>query len=244
MLLENLVRLDSQTRKEKVFCLNSGNCGSKYLVSLLKANGAHGCFHEKIPDFDNIGVNYYLNNKISYYERFVLWRTRRDIYIESSNRLFSLAKPIQQIFPRAKFLHLHREGRAALTSIVNKTLFPDLFRNSDRLRYRSMLAGPPNIDAFARACHYWANYNQRIYDDILELDHRSIKFDDMIMGEISEIEDILGLKLNVKLIGPVNEKKDIKRTDFDNYHYENWDHVWKATFESICGKTNRLLGYE
>lgn len=233
--------------ENKVFCLNAGGCGSKYLIHLLKANKIDRCYHEKAPDLDRSGVQYFLSGKYEWVIKGLLLLTRNRVYLESSNRLFSLAPLLKSVFPNSKFIHLHRNGIDSVRSNVNKTLWPDVMQCATRLRYASHLAGNPALSPFERTCHYWANINERISEDLDDMqddDVFSLTFDDLIQGRLDDLESFLGHPLSVKSIEPVNTKADLKAESEKVVEGLNdWPAEWRRSFVKICGPIQSKLGY-
>ena len=107
-------------QQTRFFCLNSGGCGSTYLIRLLADNFWNGVYHEKTPDFNEIGVLHYENPLNVHRLASLLRYTRWDVFLEASNRLFSLAIPLHKAFPGARFIHLHRDGRQAVCSTLSR----------------------------------------------------------------------------------------------------------------------------
>ena len=234
-------QLQDQNR-EIFFVLSSGSCGSAYLVELLKANGIAEVYHEKKPDFDVEGVQYYLDASNAEALEIAVKSTRATVWLESSNRLFAMTPVLKKVFPGAKFIHLHRDPKGIIKSTVNKTIWPDWF-NSDRLRYSSRLAGDKSLTPFERTCHYWNNINRRILTDIASTSHMHLTFADLTAGKLEELEAFLGVELKTKTIPAVNTKDDIKREEEVYGSYENWSPEWQAAFDTICGPTEKELGY-
>lgn len=226
----------------RFFCLNSGSCGSKYLVELLAANGYGSCFHEKFPDLDDQGVSYYLDGQEFALSRWIIRLTRHRVFLESSNRLFSMTEILSEEFPSAGFIHLYRDGRDFVNSGLNKTIWPDVM-HGPRLRYSSRLAGPADAGSFERACWYWRNYNERIADDLQGRYALRLKFEDLIAGRIGELADFLNCPLSLATIPPVNTKQDKKLAVKRYESADDWPADFHATFDRVCGDTMRRLGY-
>ena len=137
----------------RFFCLNSGCCGSTYLIRLLDDNGWKGVWHEKNPDFNAVGVAHFDHPMNERRLASLLRYTRWDVFLEANNRLFSLARPLHRAFPGARFMHLHRDGREAVRSALSR---PDVDRYlRTNIRFQGKLAGPRNASPLERFCHYW-----------------------------------------------------------------------------------------
>lgn len=226
----------------RYFCLNSGACGSKYLVELLAANGFDGCFHEKFPDLDEPGVQHYLDGAEFPMARRVLQLTRHRVFLESNNRLFAMASVLSEEFPGARFIHLYRNGRDHVNSGMNKTIWPEVM-SSPRLRYASRLAGAPDAPPFERACWYWRNYNERIADDLEGRDFMRLKFEDLTAGQIGPLEDFIGRPIPRSSIPPVNTKDSRKLAENRYDSPDDWPAEFHSTFDRVCGATMQRLGY-
>jgi len=240
--------LHNNRRENKYFCLNSGSCGSKYLVHLLRENGIDRCYHEKAPDLDRTGVKYFLTGSYEWVIKGLLLLTRNQIHFESSNRLFSLAPPLKKVFPESNFIHLHRNGIDSVRSNVNKTLWPEMMETATRLRYASRLAGSSSLSPFERTCHYWANINERILNDLKAMRSESVvslRFDDLIRGNLSGLEAFLGRHLKTRTMDPANTKKNLKSEEAKVIgDFKQWPSDWKKAFLRICGPVQHRLGYE
>ena len=228
----------------RVFCQNSGACGSTYVVRLLEANGLPGVFHEKQPDLLKLGLDFY-EQEIPWLRLVSLLRyTRHDINFEASNRLFSLSRPLADAFPGARFIFLHRDGTETIRSVLSKPNVEQYFK--DDIRFQGTLAGDPELDLFTRACLHWSNMNRRIHEDLQYLDLTqnidapTLRFENLIEGNIQPLEDALQTSLPVKTCQPANQSQAKGSKKFPAY--AEWNRVQKETFQNICGETMGLLG--
>lgn len=230
----------------KIFCQNIGGCGSAYIVALFKSNGCKDCYHEKSPSLYSEGLNWHINpnkkNKQSIIGK--LKKTRESVFLESNNRLYSLTTLINESFPNCKFIHLHRDARNQVASILDSPLLNKKLKchlNGKNRFY--LLSGEEGESNLERVCHYWCNINDKIYND-LELispnDKMSLKFEDLINGNTEELENFTKIKFNVKKINPVNNKKSklcvVKP-------FDQWEKEEKEAFWKICENTMKKLNY-
>ena len=248
--------LDRETiLRRRLFCQNSGACGSTYIVRLLQENGVEKSFHEKTPDLYELGLQHYelsIRSKIesvksrSMENRLVrlLRYTRHDVDFEANNRLFSLSQELAAAFPNLGFIHLHRDGTEAVRSAMSKPDVASYLRN-DR-RFQGGLAGDHGLDPFSRFCQHWANMNLRIADDIDAsvakhgCDFVQLRFEDLVAGAVAPIEEILGTKLRLTTCSPVNVGKVKTTGKFPKY--SDWTSEQKVTFDQICGTAMSRLG--
>ena len=230
--------------RTRIFCQNSGACGSTYIVRLLEANGLRGVFHEKQPDLLKLGLDFY-EREMPWLRLISLLRyTRHDINFEASNRLFSLSRPLADAFPGARFIFLHRDGIETIRSVLSKPNVAQYFRED--VRFRGTLAGDHNLDIFSRACHHWSNMNRRIHEDLQyldltqQIDAPTLRFENLIDGNIQPLEDALQTTLRIKTCAPANQSKPSGQLRFPAY--TEWTRIQKKTFQTICGETMALLG--
>ncbi|MEM6531508.1 MAG: hypothetical protein AAF654_02735 [Myxococcota bacterium] len=224
--------------RNPVFGLCAGGCGSAYLVELLRANGLNGVFHEKKPDLRDEGLAYYRGDLALETAKALLRQTRWRVRIEVSNRLFSLAEPLSQAFAGARFIHLHRDGWDSVRSIWSNPRVEEIFAQDLRFQTLGEYSGG---DVFPAVCRYWRNINARIADDLEGRLSVSIKFDDLIAGQLHSLENFLGLRLAVRSIDPVNIKTDLRKNR--RPEFADWSPAEQQTFWVECGETMTRLGY-
>lgn len=232
-------------KRPRVFCQNSGGCGSTYLIRLLEANRIPGVFHERDPDLNRIGLQHYHWPLSTDRLKTLLRYTRHDVYLEANNRLFSLSRELAAAFPNADFIHLHRDGTEAVRSALSKPAVSRYLATNPR--FAGQLAGPSRATPFVRFCHYWANVNRRIERDLQQVQSETgrrvvrLKFEDLIAGRSLEpLEDLLGRPLRQRTRGVVNAGRVGSRGRFPAY--SDWTKSQRAQFESICGPVMASLG--
>lgn len=230
--------------RERVFCQNSGACGSTYIVKLLNENGVQGAFHEKTPDLMQIGRQHYEQPiPVSKLVRMLRY-TRHDVFFEANNRLFSLSREVARSFPNAKFMFLHRDGTDYVRSAMSKPNLESYFAKS--IGFRGSIAGNSDLDPFTRFCHFWTNLNRRIFDDLQSVvlasgrEFGMLRFEDLVEGKIQVLEELIGQELKKKTRPPVNVRPTRSNGKFPNY--DNWTSEQKRTFGEICGPVMSLLG--
>jgi hypothetical protein len=241
--IEGSDRILEETYRDKIiyFCVNSGSCGSKYIVNLLRSNGLNNSYHEKKPDFNYLGIRYHLSRDHLSSDCLVLMMrlTRGNVFFESSNRLFSLIPIIKKSFPKAKFIFLHRDGRDSVCSALNVGNVDAYFRYN--FRFSSGLCGPSHSDSFSKACQHWAYVNNVIYRDLQGIeanDYIFLPFEKLIKGELKILEEFMGIELRTKRIAPVNVGRKKRSSSSLDWREEDKDRFWH-----ICGGTMKRLGY-
>ena len=221
--------------KERYFCQNSGACGSHYIVDLLTDNGVEKVFHEKEPDFNEIGVQHYEHALPQARLVRALRYTRHNAFFEANNRLFSLSHQLADAFPNAAFIHLFRHPASAVRSAMSK---PDVQQYlKTNVRFAGSLAGPPESTPLSRFCFYWRNMNQRILDDLQSLQRGGKRvlwlcFEDMIDGNIGQLERFMHRDLSQKKRDPSHVGAVRKAGKFESI--EQWNEADRQQLEEIC----------
>ncbi len=236
--------LDQEVINQKrIFCQNSGACGSTYVVKLLNENRFEHVFHEKTPDLNWVGLRHYESPlPVSRLVR-VLRYTRHDTFFEANNRLFSLSQEIATAFPNAQFIHLHRDGTQAVRSAMSKPGVQAYLH--ENIRFKGSLAGPHHCEPFIRLCHHWANMNKRIFDDLELVSHQSdqqpisLRFENLVNGRVNQLEEIVGQSLQQKTCQPANIGRVCGAGKFPEYR--DWKPAQKSAFDEICGPVMSLL---
>lgn len=224
-----------------VFCLCVGGCGSKYLVHLLTQNGLPGCVHEQAPTLDRLGVDYFQGRVARAQAAERIAQTRQDLKFEASNRLFSLADPIQDAFPDSRFIFLFRDGRESVRSIWSNPKIAEIMEQKYRFRQISRPPEHRELSTLEKVCLYWANINERILNDLQGKPHMLLSFEDLIAGKLGALETFLDHPLPLRDLAAQNEKPDIhgnRRPPFDAWAPEE-----QLAFDRICGRAMTMLGY-
>ncbi len=230
-------------RRPRVFCQNSGACGSTYVVRLLQTNGIERAFHEKTPDLNLVGLQHYEQpmgeNRLVRMLRY----TRHDADFEANNRLFSLTRELAVAFPNSKYIHLHRDGTEAVRSAMSK---PEVKKYlASNVRFAGALAGDHSLPPFDRFCHYWANVNRRIHNDLQYVQNHGyqvvqLRFENLIAGRVDPVETLLDRQLVKSTCEPANTGRVGQQGQYPSYR--QWDSGQKRTFERVCGPVMAMLG--
>ena len=234
---------DSELRTQRrFFCQNSGACGSHYIVDLLIENGIERVFHEKEPDLNEIGLHHYESSLSHASLVRALRYTRHNVFFEANNRLFSLSTELASAFPGAAFIHLFRHPANAVRSAMSKPNVEQYLRSN--LRFAGNLTGSSELRPLERFCYYWANVNQRIFDDLTQLERSGkqvmwLNFDDLGAGNISNLELFIGHGLETRTRSPSHVGAVRKEGKFDTF--ANWSEEDQSSLQKICLPLYRKL---
>ena len=187
-----------------VFILGSGRCGTFLMSKLLEGVGELEAHHEYL--FENIlksAVLYRMkaiksedvSSILTTTHRPAIHYTEAKFWVDSSNALPWIVKPLYEMFPNARFIHLIRDGRKVVSSFYNK--FSEVVYD-DRcvsivnhwLENPQTLQEPPpekkywrpfpvkgepffdefkKWDRFQRLCYYWQDVNLSIRNSLEEI---------------------------------------------------------------------------
>ena len=228
--------------QSRCFCQNSGACGSHYIVDLLSENGLEKVFHEKAPDFNELGVAHYDSPLPKTRLVRALRYTRHNVNFEANNRLFSLSLELAEAFENASFIHLFRHPASAVRSAMSKPNVEDYLKND--VRFQGSLAGSLGQNPLHRFCQYWHNMNRRILDDLTTLRSAGkqvmwLSFEDLIAGETSQLEQFIGCELSQKVRAPSHV--GALRSDGKFESFEQWQPADKEMLEEICTPLHEQL---
>ena len=220
----------------RIFCQNSGACGSSYIVQLLVDNRFEKTYHERQPDLLQLGLQHFEGQVPRSRLIRILRYTRHDVRFEANNRMFSLSRELSDAFPDTRFIHLLRHPVDAVRSAMSRPGVEQYLATSPR--FRGSLAGPKSASPFERFCWHWANMNRRIMADLNDVEHATgrprlvLRFEDLIAGRVESLEQFLGRPLSVRRRPPVNQSP--VRTAGKFPEYSQWTKRQRAQFDHIC----------
>lgn len=240
--------------KEVFFILGLGRSGTDFLANLLNQGENVAVFHEPAyEDFQAIVQAHKSEIKATEYIKNF---RKKYIYCKNKDRKFKIYGEVNSVlryhvialkefFPKAKFLHLIRDGRDVVRSFMARGHY-----TGDSIGHHSI---KPRIDdpyyqkwedftRFEKLCWLWMDSNNRIAPFI----ENHIKFEDML-GDYSyfhsNIESYLNIKIGKSLWSEyVSKPSNITKIQILP-HWEEWDIEQTESFNRICGETMRKYGY-
>ncbi len=236
----------------KFFVVALGRSGTTFLADLL--DRAPGCavFHEARGDWPALSRAFANPETAHEYlagarERLVAARIRSSgcaIYGEVNSYLrYHVPALIERWDPT--ILHLFRDGRAVVRSVMNRPTFTPEDRSTVNLMPRRedpWAAEFPQFDRFAKVCWYWASTNR----DLLDWDLARARFEDVTASYEAFSEQVLeplGLDVSREIweerVG--RPKNASKSNHFPAW--EDWSSRQQEQFERICGPVMARLGY-
>ncbi len=85
--------------------------------------------------------------------------------------------------------------------------------------------------------------NQRIIDDLKGIDHLSLRFQDLISGNVEALENYCGVSFQTKTTAPANTKDELKLPQKRYQSFSDFPTDNIKQFEDICGSVQKALGY-
>lgn len=164
---------------------------------------------------------------------------KRDV-LEANVYLEPFLERLQKASPPSEcvFMHLHRDAREVVRSILNRGWYaaPIDYRRRD-----DTWPAWPVLNQFERACWYWRWTNERLWP----LQHR-LSFERMVSDQeylTSSLND-LGIVVH-PLLAHEEFAKRLNAGTVDEFPcYGDWPEAWQVAFEAICGPMQQLLGYD
>tara|TARA_B100000900_G_scaffold399251_1_gene401578 strand:- start:2203 stop:3021 length:819 start_codon:yes stop_codon:yes gene_type:complete len=112
-----------------IFIVSSGRSGSQMMEKLIKNFNNVEIHHEYLCNIiQPLATRYVMGladkkkvkEKINQTYANSIGLTKKDFWIDSSNKISWLIEPLIEVFPDAKFIHLIRDGRRVTSSYFNK----------------------------------------------------------------------------------------------------------------------------
>ena len=236
------------------FILAIGRSGTMFLSQLLNKSPRAFVVHEPVrSDFRAYKQAFYSEIKANkYFSKFrkkeIFLRNHKiniDTYGEVNSVLRRHCNAIKRNFPTAKILHLIRDGRDVVRSMLSRktmTIEDQNTRNIIPKKGDQWYNEWTNMNRFERLCWYWDIENRYLGESIDNI----IKFEKLI-SNYEYFRTNLLIPLNLEISEEIWQK-EVKTpkniTPKHNLpHWTKWDQHKKEKFFEICGDTMNNLGY-
>jgi hypothetical protein len=244
------------------FVISTGRTGTKFLAKHLNEIEGVLALHEPKPDFLLL-ANKFIRNEVTISEaKNAIDSNRRYIlrnicsgeykrYVESNNRLYSLIPIINILFNNPKIVHVIRDGRDVVTSGMNRFWYkekdpfermePGWFNNNNYIKLW------PKMSRFQKICWYWQKKDSIIQELCKQSNNViTVKFEDIFKTKnhagYYKILDFFDLRKS-KISKPEFKNKVNINYKYSFPEWKNWDKKLISSFNKICGKHMRSLGY-
>ena len=203
---------------QPVFIVSSGRSGTQMCHKLLSTFHEVEAHHEYMcTHVQPLAVLHYIVTashdtavkELTQLHSAAVFYSEADVWIDASNKLSWLIRPLLQLFPSAKFIHLVRDGRKVASSFFHK-LGEEIYDDRSVSILKAYLAEPDkhacpppekkywwnrpvpghpladtfgNFDQFQRICFHWAEVHRVILRDLEQVpaeQQLTVKLEDLV----------------------------------------------------------------
>ncbi|MFW5891250.1 MAG: sulfotransferase [bacterium] len=126
----NRIYKNIHNKAKPVFVLSTGRVGTKFLTKVISNSEKINSYHEPTPEliyyaryaYENQSLNEELKRIIDAARlEYILYSTiNNKLYFESNNRITFFANQLEQLYPKAKFIHIVRHPGAFVRSGIRR----------------------------------------------------------------------------------------------------------------------------
>lgn len=241
-------------RRSVFFVTGMGRSGTRLLAELLDEPGSTAVYHEPVAeDFDALArARHSRSAAREYVESFrkkrIYCRLKgRDpaTYGEVNSNLRYHLPVLAAAFPGCRLLHLVRDGRDVVRSLMARRHYTDEGEHYHRLEPPEddpISARWPRLDRFEKICWLWADAVS------FTEEHTPVRAKlERVVSDYGYFEDRVVRHLGVE-IPRSTWKEAVDRpsnptADHAIPHWRDWEPSRTERFETICGDAMRRLGY-
>jgi hypothetical protein len=256
---------------QPVFIVGSGRCGTFALAQVLDQVEGVDAYHEyNVLNMQKLGCLLYTGQILPQVARNYLeqqWYgpaihySQSRVWVDSSNKISWLLKPLIEAFPDARFIWLIRDGRQVCSSYFNKLadehyddeavgLLAAWLRDPARVkqpplekRYWWPMPGERigideflALDRWQRVCWHWAIINHQIKQAVGDRAMK-VKLED-IMKKRGDISWFMGIDSDPFLWEQLRRPRNVNQPVNFPLTFEQQVEYW-----DICGEMHIYLGY-
>jgi len=261
-----------------VFLVGSGRSGTRMIFKLLSGHEDIEVFHEYLcTHIQPVAAKYFMGliddqkteKAIVNLHGAGIHYSNAKYWVDTSNKLSWIIKPLYNLFPRAKFIHVVRDGRKVTSSFYHK-LAPEIYDDMSISKMQDWLSSPSKFPEPPPEKKYWWNIPQEgqpFYKEFSDYDQyqRICYHWTEVIRVIDEAFTLIPeeQKLTVKLEELTKEKSVLQKflSFFDiDYSDEYFQLLQKpqnvfvpmdfkltekqlSQFDAIAGQTMKKLGY-
>ncbi|MDR8392614.1 sulfotransferase [Aliifodinibius sp. S!AR15-10] len=165
-----------------LWVLSTGRTGTNTLTELFRLSPKIDAYHEPSPELFQLSHDYFMENindkqallALMYARDEWVFRSFRDgyIYVETNNRVTYLSDLLQKLFPKSKFLYLHRNPYDFIRSGMRRRYYEEHLRDADRI---TPMSGDEFYDEWQsfstieKVAWNWRTVNQHSIDFLADL---------------------------------------------------------------------------
>ncbi len=242
------------SRKFDVLILSTGRTGTTWMSEILSLVDGIYVVHEPIP------VEAYAHRDAVHSEikakNYIMRVKRKDIFVRSfwkgcgvygevNGNLRRHAPLLKECFPEAKLLHLVRDGKKVVRSVLARGTFKrkhPIFGNECPIPLEGLSREWRVMSDFEKACRVWKEENEFLRKHVSHL----ARLEDITSGYDAFQAQVLE-PLDLYLSEPVWKKYAGRKVNESKNNRMRLDEEWTAEqeniFQSICGGEMKALGY-
>lgn len=160
-------------------------------------------------------------------------------YAEANVYLERFIPMVKEVFPEAVLIHLHRDPRNVIRSILNRNWYNTPEDSKHPVMKKE---GWDSLTQFEKACWYIRKTNETLVSAC----SRHLAFEKMVSDLDYLAEQLRSLNIPVfpRLALKEFNKRINENRSYEFPDYAEWANENKSTFHSICDPINEILGYE
>lgn len=265
-----------KNKTKVIFILGSGRCGTYSFFKALKNSNRIEAYHEFFFEPTLRIATLYHMKKISKKKvieflkenhGFSITNSNNFFWIDSSNALPWITDVLVEVFPKAKFVHLIRNGKKVVSSFYNK--HNDIMYNQNdviklkdflqkKIKYLSSekkywrpipINNMKELEVFlkksqfAKICKYWSEINIKINDCLKKANKKKLfKMEDFQdKKKVLDLLNFIGINRNFYNIFQKSFKRPMNVTIPKNIYLSS---VQKKIFQRECDSVMRKFNYD
>lgn len=152
-----------------VFIVGSGRSGTRSLGLMLSGISGVESHHEYLcTHIQPVAAKYYMGiiDKIACKKAIMsihgsaMYYSQARVWIDASNKLSWIIKPLHELYPNAKFIHVVRDGRKVVSSFYHK-LAPEMYDDTSVRLLSEWIRNPKKYPEPPPEKKYWWNIPQK-----------------------------------------------------------------------------------
>jgi hypothetical protein len=240
--------------KQRAFIVSTGRTGTDFFTTLFNSAAIPDAWslHEPRPAFRARSYQL-IGRQHTWFERLYFqfprqrWHKPRaeTWYVETNYHLFAAIPLIREAFPNAWIIHVIRDGRAVVTSWLNKYRYI----TNNHITPFSLPGDPAQADwpywnPLQKLSWYWKTVNELVAEQQPDL---WLSFEQLFRPPYADLYHMLDqLPLSYYDPDKVKElaRRKVNRTQTPFFpSYEQWPRRWQEQFWHIAGPAMQRFGY-
>ncbi|MEX2483400.1 MAG: sulfotransferase [Brumimicrobium sp.] len=250
-----------------VIFLSTGRCGTKWIDTVLSEDDTIVSLHHPIPVMRHQAKLAYSFefNKATENEKELLKELflagREDLILQSKkvgkeliitdSRTTFFAEIICELFPKAKFVHLHRHPGEVVRSGLRRKWYASNDQSElnriTPIKSNELAKKWSSFDLIEKNAWLWNETNDwilKLFSKIPDSQKHTISFNDWNEELLSELFAFCGVRMDKSQISKKLSKKINSQKSVSVSKYKDWSEEDKLKVKAFCSKTAELLGHQ